>query len=117
MKKLIYILAFSFISSLSAQIDIPCADLKLVLDDALKFHKDDKAEKVEYNEWTGITEYKYHITLAWAKKSCIKEYEFEKGKIKSWGEILVMETNNKDSALVQAEIVKKIGRASCRERV
>jgi hypothetical protein len=106
-KKILLVFSSFFFSILVAQTDIPCTDLKVMLDDALAFHKDDKSDKVGYNEYTGQTEYKYHISLAWAKKVCIKEYEFEKGKIKSWGEVLVTQLENKDSAIAYAEFVKK----------
>ncbi len=107
MKKLSLVLSMLIFSSLFAQTDIPCADLKIMLDDALAFHKDDKTDKIGYNEYTGMTEYKYHINLAWAQKVCIKEYEFEPGKKKSWGEVLVTQLENKDSAIAYAEFVKK----------
>lgn len=90
-----------------SQKPVPCADLKLMLDDALDFHKDDKSDLITQNEYTGITEYKYHINLSWAEKVCIKEYEFEPGKKKSWGEVLVTHIENKDSAIVYAEFVKQ----------
>lgn len=100
---------FSIILSLStfAQKDIPCADFKIILDDALGKHHDDKGVKIGTNEYTGITEYKYHVDFPWAASVAIKEMEFEGGKVKSWGEILAYQVNNKDSAMTYAEHVKQ----------
>jgi hypothetical protein len=107
-KSLIFFFLFLFAVALSAQKSIPCADLKLMLDDALAKHHDDKGVTVGTNEHTGITEYKYHLDLSsWAVSCAIKEMEFENGKIKSWGEVLVFQDNSKDSAIVYAEFVKK----------
>lgn len=105
------IILLSLLFSLSAfaqQKEIPCTDLKVMLDDALAKHHDDKGPLVGTNEYTGITEYKYHLDLsAWAVSCAIKEMEFEKGKIKSWGEVLVFQINDKDAAIAYAEFVKK----------
>jgi hypothetical protein len=99
-------LSFSF-SIFAQQKEIPCTDLKVMLDDALAKHHDDKGVLIGTNEYTGITEYKYHLDLSsWAVSCAIKEMEFEKGKVKSWGEILVHEGNNKDSVLTYAKFVK-----------
>src|ERR1700754_2405059 len=108
MKKFI-ITIFSFIVSavLFAQKEIPCSDLKIMLDDALAKHHDDKGTLIGSNEHTGITEYKYHLDLSgWAVSCAIKEADFD-GKIKSWGEILVYQVNNKEDAIKYAEFVKK----------
>ncbi len=94
-------------TSIFAQKEIPCTDLKVMLDDALAKHHDDKTVLIGTNEYTGITEYKYHLDLSgWAVSCAVKEADFE-GKIKSWGEILVYEVNNKDSAITYAEFVRK----------
>lgn len=107
MKKIFVLFIFLGGVILNAQKPVPCADLKVMLDDALDFHKDDKADKLSYNEYTAITEYNYHIKLDWAQKVCIKEYEFDPGKKKSWGEILVVQKENRDSAIAYAEFVKQ----------
>ncbi len=93
-------------TAVMAQKDIPCTDFKIILDDALAKHHDDKGVKIGTNEYTGITEYKYHVDFPWAAAVAIKEMEFEDGKIKSWGEILAYQVNNKDSAIAYAEHVK-----------
>ena len=104
----LYFFAFIASTTLFAQRDIPCNDLKIMLDDALSKHHDDKTVLIETNEYTGITEYKYHLDLsAWAVSSAIKEMEFEHGKVKSWGEVLVFQAESKDSAIVYADFVKK----------
>lgn len=110
MKKLTITL-FSVAVSLTLfaqQRDIPCTDLKIMLNDALAKHHDDKGVLVGTNEYTGITEYKYHLDLsAWAVSCAVKEMEFEKGKVKSWGEILVYQVNDKDSAIAYAKFVQQ----------
>lgn len=108
MKKVSLIL-FSFIlsSSLFSQHEIPCSDFKILLDDALAKHHDDKGALIGTNEYTQITEYKYHLTFPWAVSCSIKEMEFEDKKRKSWGEILCYEISNKDSAISYAEHVRK----------
>lgn len=94
-------------ATLFGQKEIPCTDLKTMLDDALAKHHDDKGVLIGTNEYTGITEYKYHLDLsAWAVSCAIKEADFE-GKIKSWGEILVYQVNNKEEAIKYADFVKK----------
>lgn len=105
--KSLFTILFTSISILFAQHEIPCADLKVMLDDALAFHKGDKGEVIEANEYTGITEYKYHMNLSWAQKVSIKEYEFEPKKIKSWGEVLVAQFKEKEQAIQRAELVKE----------
>jgi len=98
---------FISLSLFAQQKDIPCTDLKVMLDDALAKHHDDKGVLIGTNEYTGITEYKYHLDLsAWAVSCAVKEMEFEKGKVKSWGEILVYQVNDKDSAISYANFVK-----------
>lgn len=99
----ISILSFTF---LSAQKEIPCKDLKTLLDDALAKHNGDKDSLIGTNENTGISEYKYHMDISsWAKSVAIKEADFD-GKIKSWGEVLVYQSTEKEEANKYADFVK-----------
>lgn len=104
MKKFIF--CFFFIQFTFAQI-VPCSDLKKILGDSFSHYKDAKGEIVETNDWTGISEYKYHFNFDWAQSACIKDALLDDNKHKIWGEIKVGVFKTKDEAIKEAEYIKE----------